>query len=58
VTPSLVVGLEDWYGQTGVGWSYLPQNSGFRWELFNPLANLDTFAFVPAKYQAVRPIIP
>ena len=58
VNPGVLVGLEDWYGQTAVGWLYLPQNNGFRWVLYNPLVDGDGFGFVADKYMGVRPLVP
>jgi hypothetical protein len=66
-----LVGMEDFYGTTGVGWLYLGERTeseifdpfGFWpfvgwWELFNPLDELTTMAFVPDAYAGVRPFVP
>jgi hypothetical protein len=52
VRPGLVVGLEDWYGTTGLGWLYLPERTVSvlpvgQWRLINPLADLTVIGFAP-----------
>jgi hypothetical protein len=52
IVPGLLIGMEDWYGATSVGWSYLPQRTDSalpvgRWGLFNPVGDGDGFYFEP-----------
>lgn len=55
VNPGLLVGMEDWYGQTGVGQLYLADYAApfGPWQLFNPALN--ALGFVPDAYAGIRP---
>jgi hypothetical protein len=64
VNPALLVGMENWFGNLGVGWRFLPQFSGYMredpvhgggvgwWQLFNPYQDLDMIGFVADEYVA------
>jgi len=53
VTPSLIVGMEDAYGAVGVGQAYLAQKTPFKWQLVNPLNDLDMMAFHADQYPGI-----
>ena len=57
---ALVVGMEDYYGKTGVGQAYIgePDFSPDGWQFVNPLDELTALAFVPDAYAGVRPFVP
>jgi len=56
----LVHGVEDFYGQVGVGFAYFahPTASPAGWAMFNPLDELSAVGFAPDAYMGVRPFVP
>jgi hypothetical protein len=57
---TLVVGVEDFYGEVGVGQAYWGHriDSPQGWALFNPLDEMSAMAFAPEAYTGVRPFVP
>jgi hypothetical protein len=57
---TLVVGLEDFYGEIGVGQAYFGHRTASPggWALFNPLDELSAMGFAPDAYTGVRPFTP
>jgi hypothetical protein len=51
VAPGIVVGMEDWFGTTGVGQAYLPERVPGaiwpQWQLLNPFNDGDGFWYQP-----------
>jgi hypothetical protein len=56
----LFVGIEDFYGTTGVGQAYTGHRTASPegWALFNPLDEMSALAYAPDAYTGVRPFVP
>jgi hypothetical protein len=52
LNPALVVGMEDFYGQLGIGQAWAPALRYGTWELFNPFDEGDAWGFCVPAYDA------
>jgi hypothetical protein len=55
VSPGVLVGMEDWYGDVGPGWLYLPERTAStlpvgRWQLFNPVPEFAVIGWIADDY--------